>query len=228
MSLIKHHPTTELLQQFANGTTSPALSLAVSAHVDMCPHCQRALDVIEAELAQAWSLKEEPALQTQESALPDEFSQMFDAIVAEPAERMVETKPVSTSIALGDRQFILPRALQRFTDVKGKWLHLGKLARASLPLDDEAKASFIYIEGDGQIPEHTHGGVEWTLVLDGSFSDEEGKYNAGDFIRCDGSHKHSPRTEMGEDCLCFAVVEAPLHFTSGLSRLLNPIARFMQ
>ncbi|TAA46839.1 ChrR family anti-sigma-E factor [Corallincola spongiicola] len=231
MKPINHHPTSQLLQQFADGDLSPALSLAVSAHVDMCPHCQRALDVAEAELAQQWQFKEvsDETVAEQDLTTMPEFAAMFDQITrAEPAAIESNWESAPTPLLLGDKEFYLPRALQRFSAQAGRWRQMGKLSRSSLALEENVSASFIHIDADGQIPEHTHKGVEWTLVLDGSFSDEEGHYQAGDFIRCDGQHKHTPRTAMGEDCLCFAVVEAPLHFTSGLSRLLNPFARFMQ
>jgi putative transcriptional regulator len=231
MKAIKHHPTEALIKQFSEGLLSPALSLGVSAHIDMCPHCQRVIDVVEAELSQQWQIDDTiPA-----SAIPtiedSEFAAMFSQIVDSPEGIEISQnppEPATATLTLGEREFVLPRALQRMANKSGRWQHLGKLWRAPLALSDEFKASFIYIEGDGQIPEHTHQGTEWTLVLNGSFSDEQGHYQAGDFVRLDGSHKHAPKTSVGEDCLCFAVVEAPLHFTSGISRLLNPFAKFMQ
>lgn len=81
------------------------------------------------------------------------------------------------------------------------------------------------MEKGGRVPEHTHRGSELTLVLDGEFSDGVRDYDTGDFILLDNSHKHTPHSEAAEGCLVFSVVDKPLHFTSGLARLLNPFSQ---
>ncbi|MGL5391190.1 MAG: ChrR family anti-sigma-E factor, partial [Shewanella sp.] len=37
--------------------------------------------------------------------------------------------------------------------------------------------------------------------------------------------EHAPTTKSG--CLCYTVLNAPLHFTKGLSKLLNPIGELI-
>jgi putative transcriptional regulator len=75
------------------------------------------------------------------------------------------------------------------------------------------------------VPEHTHKGFELTLLLDGEFEDEMGKYVKGDFICLDSAHKHSPQTTQG--CLCLTVVNDALQFTKGMSKLLNPFGNLI-
>jgi len=73
---------------------------------------------------------------------------------------------------------------------------------------------------------HEHKGYEVTLLLAGSFSDEYGSYNRGEFLfYLAGDAKHSPKTENG--CLCYAVQDAPLHFTQGMSKVLNPLGKLI-
>jgi putative transcriptional regulator len=74
-----------------------------------------------------------------------------------------------------------------------------------------------------KVPEHTHKGKEATLVLDGVFNDEKDEYKDGDFVLLDPSKTHTPETQE-QDCLTLATLDAPLHFTSGISRLLNPFS----
>ena len=52
-----------------------------------------------------------------------------------------------------------------------------------------------------------------------------GHYVPGDFIRRSSTDKHTPASDEG--CLCFAVLDRPLTFTSGFARLLNPIQTLM-
>ena len=74
------------------------------------------------------------------------------------------------------------------------------------------------------VNEHTHRGTEYTLVIDGEFSDGLEKYDTGDFIYMDGDKTHSPKSDASEGCLVFSIVDQPLHFTSGFARLLNPFS----
>jgi putative transcriptional regulator len=72
---------------------------------------------------------------------------------------------------------------------------------------------------------HTHRGNEYTLVLDGSFSDKAGDYHQGDFILADTQTIHQPKAANDGDCICFAVTDAPLKMTGFFGRLLNPFLK---
>jgi putative transcriptional regulator len=52
-----------------------------------------------------------------------------------------------------------------------------------------------------------------------------GTYHEGDFIWLDGKHTHNPITKEG--CLCLTVASDSLHFTQGLTKILNPIGKFI-
>ena len=82
----------------------------------------------------------------------------------------------------------------------------------------------MYMKPGSQAPRHKHHGLEVTLVLDGTFHDELGEYNPGDFILRRGNEVHTPQSDEG--CLCFSVLDSPLIFTSGFSRLLNPFQKY--
>ena len=77
----------------------------------------------------------------------------------------------------------------------------------------------------GQTPVHDHNGVEYTVVLKGSFSDEDGMYNEGDFLTREPGDIHRPFASQHEDCICLSVLEAPIRL-KGLGRVLNPFMRF--
>ena len=49
--MIKFHPSAQQLTDFVEGTLSPATSLMVSAHCDMCEQCQRFVEVETEKLA---------------------------------------------------------------------------------------------------------------------------------------------------------------------------------
>ncbi|MBN7822029.1 ChrR family anti-sigma-E factor [Bowmanella yangjiangensis] len=213
---IKLHPTDQQLVLFAQGLIAPAQSLIISAHVDMCAACQKRVAGLEAALTEQ--------LLNEQSALPDmQMQNMLTEILASP---VAVALPAETQyLELDGRQFALPRSLQRYAGKISGWSHMvGKLWQARVDLGIDGRADFIYMEKGGTVPEHTHRGSELTLVLDGEFSDGVGHYDTGDFIRCDSHHTHTPKTEAEEGCLVFSVLDKPLHFTSGLARLLNPFS----
>ncbi len=63
-------------------------------------------------------------------------------------------------------------------------------------------------------PEHTHGGDEITLVIQGSFRDEVSRYAAGDVCHAASGHLHRPVVDSDEDCICLAVEFGPLKPTN--------------
>jgi len=86
----------------------------------------------------------------------------------------------------------------------------------------DATARLLYIPAGQSAPDHGHSGTELTLVLRGAFKDVSGHYRAGDIEITDDSVEHTPIADMGEDCICLAVTEAPIRFTSMFYRALQP------
>ena len=87
------------------------------------------------------------------------------------------------------------------------------------------EAVFYWIKPGRQMPSHTHEGTEVTLVLKGGFSDTYGHYRRGDIAIADGEVDHQPRADEDEDCICFAVTDAPLRLTGPLGRMLRIFTR---
>lgn len=76
------------------------------------------------------------------------------------------------------------------------------------------------------LPEHTHTGNEYTLVLKGSLHDAADEYHVGDLIVADASLAHEPAAGSGEECICLAVVDGRLRMKSLVGRLVQPLLGF--
>jgi anti-sigma factor ChrR (cupin superfamily) len=64
--------------------------------------------------------------------------------------------------------------------------------------DEVARATSIVRFAPGsRFPRHTHGGGEEFLVLDGTFSDEQGDFKTGSYLRNPVGTSHAPHTEEG-------------------------------
>ncbi|MDO6693945.1 ChrR family anti-sigma-E factor [Aliiglaciecola sp. 3_MG-2023] len=219
--MINFHPSQQQLREFAQGLSAPALSLVISAHADMCPICRKQLAQMERESAKAL---DDARLVGQSEQVVD-FASMLADITCLPAAEVPSSNSISRQIELDGRKFTVPRALKRYVEKTGNWSHLlGNLWQAPVDLGPVGKANFIFMQKEGRVPEHTHRGTELTLVIDGEFSDGISHYDTGDFILMDSNNTHAPYSEASEGCLVFTIVDAPLHFTSGIARLLNPFS----
>jgi putative transcriptional regulator len=216
--MINFHPTPEQLVAFSAGNAQPATALMISAHVDMCAQCRSATRRMQEVLAIEALSEEIP--------LSNEYASMMSDITLLPVAESSDRKNQPSTLELDGRFFPLPRALRRYQGNTGNWSRLaGKLWQAPVDLGEGGKATFIYMEKGGKVPEHTHKGTELTLVIDGQYSDGLANYDCGDFTLMDGSNTHLPHSEADEGCLVFTIVDKPLHFTSGIARLLNPFSQ---
>jgi putative transcriptional regulator len=84
-------------------------------------------------------------------------------------------------------------------------------------------ASLLRVKAGRRLPQHTHAGTEITLVLTGAFADPLGRYARGDIAIADGSIDHSPIVESDEECICFAVTDAPLVLTGPFGRIVQKL-----
>lgn len=223
---VKFHPGLMLLEQYVEGSLSADVALAVSAHIDLCPHCQRlSIDITNDQAA----VVAEQEVSNRDNV--QEWQQMLNFITSQPAlsaTNSIQSGTVAqvTSVTVNGRTFEIPRALARLAAKQNKWLHLGGIATAKLPTADKQHVSLLYIDKGTEVPNHTHLGLEMTLVLAGKIVDENGEYGVGDLLINSPDDTHTPRTLADEDCLCLSVLSAPLKFNKGLTRLLNPLQQF--
>lgn len=217
---ITHHPSESLLKQFYAGQLAAGPSAAVAAHLELCACCQQSSSQRLDHATDDW-------LKLSENAGSFNDSEMLANIMAQPqALPTVSHQRVSDLIHLPENSVRVPQVLAKSAGEALHWKKLpGGINHANVSIDSRAQCDFLYMKPGSQIPSHKHQGMEITMVLDGTFSDEEGLYQPGDFIVRTGDDCHQATTQEG--CLCFTVLENPVIFTSGLARVLNPINRYL-
>ena len=212
---IRHHLEDDLLVSYASGALSEGWSIAVASHLALCPSCRE-------RLATAESVGGEML-----DALPPE---PIDALAWDRVQTLIKASsppqpaPALASGTLHD----LPQPLRDY--VGGnidaiKWRSLGKGASQMRIRtgDNQTQVRLLRIPAGKPVPEHSHGGRELTLVLSGSFHDEEGTFGPGDIEDADGSVLHQPIASPEADCICLAVTDKPLRFSSWIVRALQPV-----
>lgn len=224
--MITHHPSYELLNAYVEGNLPASVSAAISIHSELCEVCAKNIKRMTESSANDVFLHEENIysdIKPQASSALNNFESMISAITDdETIYKEVKKDPLEIEIKGSIYQ--LPTAL-RSMSMSG-WHKMGKLSRSRLNLNEgNIHSSLLHIDKDGSVPSHTHKGFELTLLLEGSFEDEMGTYEKGDFIWLTNKNTHSPSTKEG--CLCYTVCDDALQFTQGLSKLLNPIGSFI-
>lgn len=219
--MIKLHPSNEYLQQYVEGQLSPAESLVVAAHCELCEHCSETVHELT-----VFSAEDSLCISSSDSNV--DYSSMIAQICAlegnEPRYHY-ESVTVHPTLEVDGLKFEVPRCLGRFAPDTTKWTKVvGKTWQASVDLGSDISANFIYMEPNANVPEHTHKGNELTLVLNGHFHDGIATYQSGDFVKMNMSNVHAPQTDTDMGCLVFSVIDRPLYFTSGWARLVNPFS----
>ena len=214
--MISHHPQDDLLLSYSAGALGEGWSLAVATHLSYCPYCKTAVDVADC-LGGAFLADEEP-----ETMASGCFEAMIDKI---EAPRLGETVDKST-VALRSKT-VIPQPLRNYIGdcfEKVAWKPIGGGAEQYLiATGDKSQARLLKIPAGQPVPEHTHGGRELTLVLAGSFSDDEGKFGPGDLEDVDEETTHQPVAGPEEACICLVVTDAPLQFSELLPRLFQRV-----
>ncbi|MFG0606377.1 ChrR family anti-sigma-E factor [Vibrio mimicus] len=218
---MSYHPDYALLANYVEGELDCAHGLAITAHLEICPHCRDIVHEIEGELGERLNQQSAQAV-----VLPAEadWQHMFDSIVALPQHPAapITVKTCPTLVKVNGKQIAIPKALARLVKQEQAWRSYGgKVFSLPLRSEENVRMNLMYISQGVSIPQHTHKGFESTLVLHGGFSDENGHYEVGDFIQHDGQVCHSPRTPQGQDCLCLTVLTEPMVFTQGVARIFN-------
>jgi putative transcriptional regulator len=209
---IQHHLSDDLLMGYAAGNLPEAFSLIVATHISICDECRAGLAAYEA-LGGA-VVADCGSVAMSEGCL--------DAVMAR-LDHAVPSKPMPQSVG------ILPAPLADYVGGgldRVKWHPIGLgVAQLILPTAKGATARLLYIPAGQSVPDHGHRGMELTLVLQGAFRDESSRFARGDVEIATSADQHSPIAELGEDCVCLAVTDAPLRFTALLPRLLQPLFR---
>ena len=218
--MANYHPTDELLTAFSAGSLQLAHALCVSSHIEMCSQCRQNLHRLNSIGATLLAeLKPEKVSQR----LKDDVLAMLDRQIDDENTAAKQAVPININTAI-------PRCLQQFVpqDYDAlRWQTISPSIQSTKLCTDinGAKVELLRIKPGGKAAAHTHTGDEYTMILEGSFSDETGIYCEGDFILRDGRHKHKPIAAKNKECICLTVTDAPIQFTGFFTRWLNPLVR---
>jgi putative transcriptional regulator len=218
--MVKHHPDSRLLNEYAAGALPLAQSLCISLHLNYCSQCSRNHKRLQ-QVGSAMFDRLQPQA-VGETVLEAVLSRL-DEEVPLTFPRSVDSESAPEESGKNDYPALIRRLMDRDYD-ELEWDRVTPSLRVSRLRtgDREHEFALYHIRAGGRIPHHTHRGVELTQVLEGSFADESGFYSEGDFLMRDAEDEHTPTASRDGDCICIGVLDAPIRFTEWKYRPLNP------
>jgi len=213
-----------MLLEYTSGSLALAPSIAVTTHLQFCEHCGSAVQSLEKIggdiLARAEAV---PVSDDLYGKILQGIEQ--DAGISDPA---ITTPALTSKSAVNEIGQSLPRYVRKLlSEDELPWRYLSpslRIANVSVG-DDTHELALHRIKAGGKAPEHTHRDQEITVVLTGTFSDEGGVYQPGDFVIREQGDVHRPIAAQNEDCICLSVLAGPIKLT-GVKRLFNPLLSF--
>lgn len=207
-----------LISQYALGQLPRAAALLAETYLEMNPQQRHTADRIEQ--VGGWSLEraEPVALRAGSAASLLARVEGSETLTASASDTSgdIATSPLPSSLS---------NAVGRpLSDIPWKWRGIGAYEHRLANLEDEGiVARLLRIEPGKAVPQHTHEGMEATLVVSGAYSDAAGRFGPGDLELADDAVDHKPIAERGETCICFAVTEAPMQLTGRIGRIFQSL-----
>lgn len=207
-----HHPKIETLLEYFAGSLDEGIRLVVSAHLELCPSCRRLLAGLETAAGNHLDAISPAPLA--HAALERAMSRLDDVAESSSAKRVQNDLPVRLDA-------LAPYELGRW-----RWIGPG-VYRRSVTLSGRGPSRVFLLKAapGTQLPQHTHDGTELTVILQGAFRHEGGRFGAGDCDDADDSVEHRPVVEDGEECICLVAMEGNIRLRGFFGRLMQPLVR---
>lgn len=198
-----HHPYDDTLARYAAGRLGAGPSLVVAVHLHGCRECRARVGLFEA--VGGALLEETPATPVR----PEMFAATLRRI-EETVEPVMSVAPATSPLD--------GLSMPAWRGVAGGF----QWRRLTLPYAPSANVIMLKVAPGRKMPQHTHAGVEYTQILQGSFHDDFGRYVAGDCIEADDDIEHQPVVDSSVECICLAAFDGQLKLRGWVGRLIQP------
>ncbi len=212
--MIRHRAPAELLLDYAAGALPEGPALALAVHAALDPANRKAVDQI---LAVGGALLEKEPQATLDAVMLDRTLSRLDQIEVESPSKPPKQAGFEWA----------PAPLLPYLEPGMSWRRaVGGFEEIRLNVfDGFHRVQLLRIEPGRGLPEHTHTGREYSVVLQGGYTDNTGSYGIGDFAIGSPVTVHQPIADPGGACIALLAIESPIKLTGRWARWLNPLVK---
>lgn len=206
-----HHPCEATLLAYSFGNLPEASALAVACHLTFCRPCRRTAELVD--VVGGILLDELPPDPLAGDRLERTMAQLA-------ANAQAATAADDRAVAGGPEWAWMPEPLRRY--LPGRWSWIGPGAKQIIVVRRDSQGSsarLLRLAPRAALPDHGHTGVELACVLRGSFSDERGRFTAGDLCEAGPGFRHQPVAGSEDGCICLLATSGSLQLFGMLGRL---------
>jgi putative transcriptional regulator len=203
---IHHHPSMQTLVAHAAGTLDPVLIPVVSLHLGQCKRCRQ---------QQYQATRIGAALFAQRC---DDDIESFDLERGLAAvKRKIEQPPPMPDNTFGFLDRFTQQGLQQLA-----WRRVTpKIEMFEIPeLSGGGHWMRLFrFQPGAQVPHHRHKGEEFSLVLQGCYTESDSCFGVGDFSEADMTVRHAQQVEGDIPCITLIATTGKIAFESITTRL---------
>lgn len=208
----------DAITDYAAGNLSPAKHAIMSCLVELSPKAARKA-----------AFETNVAATIMSEIRPVPLSPLF---IGETLAKLSFTDPPEVVANDTPRERIAPKPLRNLMggnglrDIDWKSLVPGVAVHDVLGNRRTREGDRLYLlkaKGGMRMPEHSHKGEEWTLILAGSYRANGQHFVRGDLHIEDETTQHSPQIDEGEDCICLVMTEGPLKMKGLLPKIVQQV-----
>ncbi len=205
----------DILFEYAIGNLPHQLSLAIASHLPYRPEALKFVQRLEVLGGSIIDSEENNS-----NISNDLLEQTLDKLQNNVEQKSIKTDQSNNDIIslFGENLSCFPSVLQNYIaglKKKVEWSELSdkvELMCLSESPEDSTDIFITRIKPGGDIPHHAHDSTELTFVIEGAFSDENGRYESGDLVACEEKSNHHPEACSEKGCLCLCVISKPIAY----------------
>jgi putative transcriptional regulator len=218
---INHHPDDASLVSFVAGALEASFEIVVACHLSQCSHCRDKILQME-NVGHSMFQAVAPVMPKGR----DDF--LASLGVMESSETIASNQRID-SMPCDDgliRDVTIPSEITRVLNGEAKSLQWKSVAPGIQQIKLECQdnnLSLLKIAPGTSVPLHGHQGSEMSMVIQGSFSDEIGRFRPGDVEDICTGMDHQPITDRSEDCICIVALDGPVQFHGIMPKLFQSL-----
>ena len=215
---VSHHLTDETIQDYAAGSLSMPMETLVACHLTVCGHCRSRASTSD-NIGGSLLVEVDPV------EMSATASDILKRAAMAPAHGAGSMAPPVVKEVAG-----IPRPLARLLPEGGMdqldWRRIAPgIKQHNLSSQHRKHGAFqlLHLEPGVRLSEHSHNDRELTYLVQGSYEDEIGHFQAGDIADLDGHEEaHRPVVNSEVPCIALIATHSPVNYSGVFGKIMQP------